>query len=79
MSEAYRLLEPLLGTKAASVLFGVALLASGQNSTLTGTLTGQVIMEGFTEWTINPVTRRVATRLMAIVPAVIAIIVGADP
>jgi manganese transport protein len=70
---AYLTLEPLLGTAAASILFAVALLASGQSSTVTGTLAGQVVMEGFMHWRIRPWLRRMITRLLAIVPAVIVI------
>ncbi len=70
---AFLTLAPLLGTFAASVLFAVALLASGQSSTITGTLAGQVVMEGFLHWHITPWVRRVITRLLAIVPAVLVI------
>ncbi len=73
IEDAYKLLAPLLGTGAASILFAVALLASGQNSTLTGTLAGQVIMEGFINLRIKPWLRRIITRLTAIVPAVVVI------
>jgi NRAMP (natural resistance-associated macrophage protein)-like metal ion transporter len=69
IGEAYRLLAPMLGAGAASILFGVALLASGQNSTVTGTLAGQVVMEGFTNFRMPVWARRVASRLLAIVPA----------
>ncbi|WP_409341754.1 Nramp family divalent metal transporter [Paenibacillus sp. MBLB4367] len=71
IQEAYNLLTPLLGTTIGSVLFGVALLASGQNSTLTGTLAGQIVMEGFLNIRLAPWLRRLITRLIAIVPAVI--------
>ena len=71
IQDAYKLLSPLLGVGAASTLFAVALLASGQNSTLTGTLAGQIIMEGFLRWRLHPVLRRLVTRLVAIVPVVI--------
>jgi manganese transport protein len=71
IQDAYKLLSPLLGAGAASTLFAVALLASGQNSTLTGTLAGQVVMEGFLRLRLHPVLRRLVTRLIAIVPAVI--------
>ncbi|MCC3377315.1 Nramp family divalent metal transporter [Cohnella sp. REN36] len=71
IGEAYRLLTPVLGTTIASVLFGVALLASGQNSTLTGTLAGQIVMEGFLNMRMKPWLRRLITRLIAIIPAVI--------
>src|SRR5262249_31694218 len=66
-----RLLSPLLGVSAASTLFAVALLASGQNSTLTGTLAGQIVMEGFLDIRLRPVIRRLITRLIAILPAVV--------
>jgi manganese transport protein len=71
IQDAYKLLSPLLGVGAASTLFAVALLASGQNSTLTGTLAGQVVMEGFLRLRLHPVLRRLITRLIAIIPAVI--------
>lgn len=70
---AYLTLAPLLGTAAASTLFAVALLASGQSSTITGTLAGQVVMEGFMHWRIQPWVRRLITRMLAILPAVIII------
>ena len=70
---AYVTLAPLVGKVAASILFAVALLASGQSSTITGTLAGQVVMEGFMHWRISPWVRRLLTRLCAIVPAVILI------
>ena len=70
---AYITLAPLLGTTLASTLFAVALFASGQSSTLTGTLAGQVVMEGFMHWRIRPWVRRLVTRLLAILPAVIII------
>jgi manganese transport protein len=70
---AYLTLAPLLGTALASTLFAVALLASGQSSTITGTLAGQVVMEGFMRWRIRPWARRLITRLVAIVPAVFII------
>jgi manganese transport protein len=70
---AYHTLTPLMGAGLASVLFAVALLASGQSSTITGTLAGQVVMEGFMSWKIRPWVRRLVTRLLAIVPAVIVI------
>jgi manganese transport protein len=70
---AYLTLAPLLGTAMASILFAVALLASGQSSTITGTLAGQVVMEGFMHWRIRPWVRRLASRLLAIVPAVFVI------
>jgi len=70
---AYLTLAPLLGTALASILFAVALLASGQSSTITGTLAGQVVMEGFMHWRIRPWLRRLVTRLLAILPAVFII------
>ena len=79
IEEAYKLLSPLLGVSFASVLFGVALLAAGQNSTITGTLAGQIIMEGFLNFKIAPWLRRMITRLLAIIPAVVFIgIYGAE-
>jgi manganese transport protein len=70
---AYLTLAPLLGVAAASPLFAIALLASGQSSTITGTLAGQVVMEGFMHWRISPWVRRLVTRLLAILPAVLVI------
>lgn len=69
--DAYKMLAPILGTGAASVLFGIALLASGQNSTLTGTLAGQIVMEGFLNIRLKPWLRRLITRLIAVVPALV--------
>ena len=71
IQDAYHLLSPTLGVTGASILFAVALLASGQNSTLTGTLAGQIVMEGFLNIRLRPWLRRLITRLIAIVPAVI--------
>jgi manganese transport protein len=73
ISDAYKLLSPLLGTSLASVLFAVALLFSGQNATLTGTLAGQIVMEGFVNIRLRPWLRRLITRLVAIVPAMVVI------
>jgi manganese transport protein len=73
IQDAYQLLSPLLGVGVASVLFAVALLASGQNSTLTGTLAGQIVMEGFLNLRIKPWLRRLITRLIAIIPAIVVI------
>jgi manganese transport protein len=70
---AYLTLAPLLGTTVASTLFAIALLASGQSSTITGTLAGQVVMEGFMHWRIKPWVRRLITRTLAILPAVLII------
>jgi len=74
ISDAYQLLSPLLGTTMASVLFAVALLCSGQNATLTGTLAGQIVMEGFINLRMRPWLRRLITRLIAIIPAIIVTI-----
>jgi manganese transport protein len=74
IQDAYRLLTPLLGVAGASAVFAFALLASGQNSTLTGTLAGQIVMEGFLNIRIRPLLRRLITRLIAIVPAAITAI-----
>jgi manganese transport protein len=71
INDAYRLLTPLLGVPLASIFFAMALLASGQNSTLTGTMAGQIVMEGFLNIRIRPWMRRLLTRLIAIIPAVI--------
>ncbi|WP_311295055.1 Nramp family divalent metal transporter [Paenibacillus sp. MER TA 81-3] len=73
IQDAYQMLTPLLGTGMASVLFAVALLASDQSSTLTGTLAGQIVMEGFLQIRLKPWVRRLITRLIAIVPTVIVI------
>jgi manganese transport protein len=73
IEDAFRLLSPLLGVGAASVLFAIALLASGQNSTLTGTLAGQVVMEGFLNIRLPQWQRRLITRLAAIIPTVIVV------
>jgi manganese transport protein len=70
---AYLTLAPLLGTTLASTLFVVALLASGQSSTITGTLAGQVVMEGFMRWRIQPWLRRLITRALAIIPTILII------
>ena len=73
ISDAYLLLAPLLGTQLASTVFAVALLFSGQNATLTGTLAGQIVMEGFLNIRLRPWLRRLITRLIAIVPALITV------
>src|SRR5205814_6225703 len=73
IQDAYKLLSPTLGVPIASALFAFALLASGQNSTLTGTLAGQIVMEGFLSLRLKPWLRRLITRLIAIIPAVIVI------
>ena len=73
IQDAHHLLEPLLGKSYAPVLFAVALIAAGQSSTVTGTLAGQIVMEGYLRLRIAPWLRRIITRLLAVVPAVIAI------
>ncbi len=75
---AYKLLTPVLGATMAAPLFAIALLASGQNSTLTGTMAGQVVLEGFTRFRISPWLRRLISRLMAIVPAIAVIWIYGD-
>jgi manganese transport protein len=78
IQQAHQLLSPLLGTTAASVLFGAALLCSGQSSTLTGTMAGQIVMEGFLQFRMQPWLRRAVTRCLAIVPAAITIYFAGD-
>ncbi|RPI53702.1 MAG: divalent metal cation transporter [Acidobacteria bacterium] len=78
IGDAYLLLDPLLGATVASTLFAVALLFSGQNATLTGTLAGQIVMEGFLNIRLRPWLRRLITRLIAIVPAVIVIAIKGE-
>ena len=78
IQDAYKLLTPLLGVTGASTLFALALLASGQNSTLTGTLAGQIVMEGFLNIRLRPWLRRLITRLIAIIPAVIVTIISGE-
>ena len=73
IQDAHQFLQPLLGTKWAPILFAVALIAAGQSSTITGTLAGQIIMEGYLNLRIQPWVRRIITRLIAIVPAVVVI------
>jgi manganese transport protein len=75
IQDAYKLLSPTLGVTAASILFAIALLASGQNSTLTGTLAGQIVMEGFLQIRLRPWLRRLITRALAIIPAVIVTVI----
>jgi len=75
---AYLTLAPLLGTALASTLFAVALFASGQSSTITGTLAGQVVMEGFMHWRLRPWLRRMITRSLAIIPAILIIGIRGD-
>jgi manganese transport protein len=78
IGDAYKLLNPLLGATVASTLFAVALLFAGQNATLTGTLAGQIVMEGFLNLRLRPWLRRLITRLIAIVPAVIVIAIRGE-
>jgi manganese transport protein len=75
IQDAYKFLSPLLGTQWASILFGVALVAAGQSSTITGTLAGQIVMEGYLNLRIAPWLRRLITRLIAIIPAFIVILI----
>ncbi len=78
IQDAYKLLTPLLGVGGASAVFALALLASGQNSTLTGTLAGQIVMEGFLDLRLRPWVRRLITRAIAIVPAIIVSVVSGE-
>jgi manganese transport protein len=78
ISSAYKLLSPVLGASLASTIFACALLASGQNSTLTGTLAGQIVMEGFLDIRLRPWLRRLITRAVAIVPAVLVIAIAGE-
>jgi manganese transport protein len=79
IKQAHELLSPMLGSTFASTLFAIALIASGQSSTVTGTLAGQIVMEGYLRLRINPLMRRLITRLLAIIPAIIVIaIFGED-
>jgi len=75
IEDAHQLLAPLLGSKLAPILFAVALIAAGQSSTITGTLAGQIVMEGYLKLRINPLLRRLITRLIAITPAVLTILI----
>jgi manganese transport protein len=78
IQQANQLLSPLLGTTAASVLFAVALLCSGQSSTLTGTMAGQIVMEGFLNFRMRPWLRRLITRTIAIIPAALTVYVAGE-
>jgi manganese transport protein len=78
IKDAHRLLAPMLGSAVAPLLFAVALIAAGQSSTVTGTLAGQIVMEGYLLLRINPLLRRLLTRLLAIIPAVITILIYGD-
>jgi len=78
INDAYLLIDQLLGSKAAPILFAVALIAAGQSSTITGTLAGQIVMEGYLHLRMNPLMRRLFTRLIAIIPAVIVILISGE-
>jgi manganese transport protein len=78
IQDAYKLLSPLLGAAGASTLFAVALLASGQNSSITGTLAGQVVMEGFIHIKLSPWLRRLITRSIAIIPTIIVVAITGE-
>ncbi|MEJ7768566.1 MAG: Nramp family divalent metal transporter [Chitinophagaceae bacterium] len=78
IKDAHQLLAPLLGSNLAPILFAIALIAAGQSSTITGTLAGQIVMEGYLRLRINPWLRRLLTRLLAIVPAVVVIVLYGD-
>jgi manganese transport protein len=78
IKEAYQLLSPSLGTQLASTLFAVALIASGQSSTITGTLAGQVVMEGYLQLRLPPWLRRLITRLIAVIPAIVVILINGE-
>ncbi len=78
IQQAYQLLTPMMGTAMASLLFAVALLCSGQSSTLTGTMAGQVVMEGFLNFRMRPWLRRLITRMLAVIPAAIVIYTAGD-
>jgi manganese transport protein len=75
LGDAQKLLKPILGGVAATA-FAIALLAAGQSSTITGTLAGQIVMEGFLEWKIAPHIRRIVTRLLAVIPAMVIILIS---
>ncbi len=78
IEEAHQLLSPLLGSGMASTIFAIALIAAGQSSTVTGTLAGQIVMEGYLRLRINPLLRRIITRLIAIIPALVVIYIYGD-
>jgi len=78
IEEAHKLLEPILGSKLAPLLFAIALIAAGQSSTVTGTLAGQIVMEGYLHLRISPVLRRLITRMLAIIPAVLVILIAGE-
>lgn len=78
IQDAHQLLSGLLGTKLAPVLFAVALIAAGQSSTVTGTLAGQIVMEGYLQLRINPLLRRIITRMLAIIPAILTVLIAGE-
>lgn len=78
IQDAYKLLAPLMGSTLAPFLFAIALIASGQSSTVTGTLAGQIVMEGYLHLRINPWLRRLLTRLLAVIPAVLVILIAGE-
>jgi manganese transport protein len=78
IEDAYKLLSPLVGAGFASTLFAVALLASGQNSSITGTLAGQIVMEGFIHLKVSPWLRRLITRSLAIIPTIIVVAINGE-
>ena len=78
LQDAYVLLSPTIGARAASTIFALALLASGQQATITGTLAGQIVMEGFVDIKLKPWQRRLVTRLLAIIPAVLVTSIAGD-
>jgi manganese transport protein len=78
LREAHRLLAPLLGVSIASVLFAIALLCAGQAATITGTVAGQIVMEGFLRLRLSPTVRRLLTRLLAVVPALVVLKVAGE-
>ncbi|MEO6668915.1 MAG: Nramp family divalent metal transporter [Ferruginibacter sp.] len=78
IEQAHQLLSPMLGSSFASTLFAIALIAAGQSSTITGTLAGQIVMEGYLRLRINPIMRRLITRLLAIIPAILVIAIAGE-
>src|SRR4029079_10264095 len=78
IKEAHQLLAPLLSSNVAPYLFAIALIAAGQSSTITGTLAGQIVMEGYLRLRINPWMRRLLTRVIAIIPAVLVIAINGE-
>ncbi len=78
IQDAHQLLEGLLGSKLAPALFAIALIAAGQSSTVTGTLAGQIVMEGYLHLRINPLLRRILTRMLAIIPALLVVIIAGE-